>query len=113
MMGLSPAARTVASFGGAVSVAAISFLAGRELRGWVPAGVHRVAGIAAIVAVPALFGTVVIVAVNQRSPFGTAACARTRAGEGAFWLFAAIGALMARSPQGHQHTPWPVRGRTP
>ena len=96
MLGLSPAARTVASICGAVSVAAISFFAGRELRSWVPPGVSRTAGVTGIVAVPVLIGTAVIVAINQPTPFG-AAFVSARAGEGAFWLFAIVGGWLVRS----------------
>jgi len=97
MLGLSPAARTVASVAGVVSLAVITFLAGRELWSWVPPGVHRFVGVAGIVALPLVMGTAVIVAINQPTPFGLSAFASARAGEGAFWLFAAIGSWLVRS----------------
>jgi len=97
MLGLSPAARIVASVAGAVSLAAITFLTGRELWSWVPPGVHRLVGVVGIVAVPVVVGTAVIVAINQPTLFGLSAFASARAGEAAFWLFAAIGALLVRS----------------
>jgi hypothetical protein len=82
-----PTARCAASFVGAVSVSAILFATGREIRQWTPGRVGRVtAGICAIV-VPTIIGTAIIVLINQPVSipisFGAA-----RAGESSFWVFA-------------------------
>jgi hypothetical protein len=75
----------------------ITFLTGRELRSWVPPDVHRIVGAVGIVAIPVVIGTAVIIAINQPTLFGLSAFASARAGEGAFWLFAMVGALLVRN----------------
>jgi hypothetical protein len=84
---------------GALSVAALHFWAGRELVQWVPARVGRMAGMLGIVALPAVVGTAAVILVNQPMP---GASVNARVAEAGFWLFAALGALVARrdAPRG-------------
>jgi hypothetical protein len=92
---------------GALSVAAIHFWGGRELVRMVPAYVGAMAGMLAVVAVPVVLGTAAVILVNQPMP---AASMSARIAEAAFWLFAAIGALLAgresRSNRGGLELRW-------
>ena len=79
-------ARNLVSFAGALSVAAILFMVGRELRRWTPQHVDRLAAAISIVVLPVLAGTALVVLVNQPMPMPVSFLA-ARAGEGAFWAF--------------------------
>lgn len=94
-LALPMAARHAVSAIGAVSLAWILFLAGRELTRWTPAHLDRVARAASIIGLPVLAGTAIVVLVNLpfSSPFLVA-----RAGEASCWLFAVAGALTVRTP---------------
>jgi hypothetical protein len=76
---------------GAFLLIGFAFDIGRELREWVPAGVGALKGVAAVVAAPAVVGTAVIVLIYQ--PLAANA-AEARVAEAAFWIFAALGALV-------------------
>lgn len=84
--------RYTLSLTGAVAVAAVHFLAGRELIQFVPAGTSRMAGVLAIVALPVVAGTAAVILVNQPMP---ATFISIRAIEASFWLSAAIGAVVS------------------
>jgi hypothetical protein len=92
-LGLPTTIRIVISVAGAICLAAVQFWAGRELVRWVPAGVGRVAGTLGIVAVPVVLGTAAVILVNLPMANTTVSA---RMGEAGFWLFAALGALVAR-----------------
>jgi hypothetical protein len=81
---------------GAVAVAGILFLTGRELTRWTPAHLDRVARAASIIGLPVLVGTALVVLVNQ--PLSSAFVV-ARAGEASFWLFAFAGVLTVRMPR--------------
>jgi hypothetical protein len=90
VLDLPRTARHLASFEGALSVAAILFMVGRELRRWTPQHVGRLAAAFGIVVLPVLAGTALVVLVNQPMPMPVSFLA-ARAGEGAFWAFAGVG----------------------
>jgi hypothetical protein len=94
-LGLSQTTRLVAAFTGAVAVAGILFATGRELWHWTPRHTGRIGAILGLVAVPSLVGTTVLVLLNQPTPMGPS-FVTARAGEGLFWLFAALGLLLTR-----------------
>lgn len=94
---LSMGVRRGIAVAGAVSVAALHFWAGRELGRRVPSHIGRVAGMLGIIAVPVILGMAVVMLVNQPMP---RASVNARIAEAAFWLFAAVGALVTgREPQ--------------
>jgi hypothetical protein len=76
---------------GAFLLIGFAFDIGRELREWVPEGFGALKGAGAVVAAPAIVGTAVILVIYQ--PMAANAM-QARAAEGAFWLFAALGALV-------------------
>lgn len=82
-------ARYALSLAGVVGVAAVHFLAGRELTRWVPPTAGRLAGMLGIIASPVIVGMAFVILANV-----PAASAAVRAGEASFWIFAAIGALV-------------------
>jgi len=91
-LGLPMTIRYAVSAVGALSLAAVHFWAGRELVRWVPAGIGRVAGTLGIVALPVVLGTAAVILVNQPMANTTV---NARIAEAGFWLFAALGALLA------------------
>jgi len=94
-LGLPMAVRYAIAVVGALSVAALHFWAGCELVRWIPARVGRTAGMLGIVALPVVIGTGAVILVNQPMP---SASVNARVVEAAVWLFAAVGALVARRP---------------
>ncbi len=82
-------ARYALSIAGAVGTAAVHYLAGRELVGWVPPTAGRVAGMLGVVAAPVVVGTGLVILVNLPS-----VNASVRAIEASFLIFAVIGALV-------------------
>ena len=90
-IGLSRTIRYIVSAGGALTVAAVLFRAGRELARLAPAPAGRALTAIGGVLVPALAGTGLIILVNQPTPLPGFAAARMA--EGAFWIFAAAGSL--------------------
>ena len=95
VLGLSQVVRVVAAITGAVSVAGIVFLAGRELWQWTPHNIGRIGGMLGLIVMPSLIGTMLIIVINEPTPMG-ASFASARAVEAAFWLFAVVGLLTTR-----------------
>jgi hypothetical protein len=91
-LGLPMTIRHVVSVAGALCLAAVHFWAGRELVRWVPGGIGRVAGTLGIVALPVVLGTAAVILVNQPMANTTV---NARIAEAGFWLFAALGSLVA------------------
>lgn len=75
---------------GALALATVHFLAGRELTRWVPTTCSRASSILGMVVSPALAGTAAVVLVNLPMP---PAAVAARTAEASFWFFAAAGAL--------------------
>jgi hypothetical protein len=96
-LGLTMSVRYTIAVIGAFCLAAVHAWAGRELIRLVPAHVGRGAGILGLVAAPVVLGTAAVILVNQPMA-GTFAI--TRVAEAGFWLFAAIGALLAERHSG-------------
>lgn len=96
VLALPMAVRYSVSAIGAVSVAGILFLTGRELTRWTPAHLDRVVRAASIIGLPALVGTAIVVLINQPLPSSSLIA---RAGEASFWLFAIAGVLTVRTPR--------------
>ena len=94
-LGMSQSARIATAVTGAVAVAGILFATGRELWQWTPRHTGRVGGGLGLVVVPSLVGMALVVLINQPTPMGDS-FVTARAGEGAFWLFAAMGLLITR-----------------
>lgn len=86
-------ARYALSFAGAVVTAAIHYQAGRELTRWVPPTAGRLAGMLGIIAIPVIAGMAIVILANV-----PAANPAVRVAEASFWIFAAIGALVAGRP---------------
>ena len=78
---------------GAIVTVSVLFATGRELARWSTPGRSRSAAVIEAVVLPALIGTAIIIIINQPNPIPGFAAAR--AGEAAFWLFAAIGTFTA------------------
>jgi hypothetical protein len=108
VLGLSPTMRYAASFTGAVSIAAILFLVGRELGQLAPSDVGRFAAVLGLIALPALAGTALVIVINQPTPMGPS-FVTARASEGAFWLVAAVGALSTRQRRSADGRHWYIR----
>jgi hypothetical protein len=104
-LGLPRTARYVATATGVLSLAAVLFWAGRELRRWMPADTGPVRGTLGIIVLPALIGTALVTLVNQPMPGGFIGA---RAAEASFWIFAAAGALVKRRDPyaGSGISPW-------
>jgi hypothetical protein len=95
---LSMNVRYVVAGVGAFLLIGFAFDIGRELREWVPAGVGALKGVAAVVVAPALVGTAAIVLIYQPM---AAIAAQARVSEGAFWILAAVGALVGSARRAH------------
>jgi hypothetical protein len=95
-LGLPASARYAVSILGAFVLTAVMFVAGRELARWAPPRASRATVALTAVVLPVLIGTAVIIVMNQPVPI--AGFAMARAGESAFWLFAAAGAFTAAPP---------------
>ena len=92
-VGLPLSVRYVIAVVGAVCLAGLHFWAGRELVQWAPSDVGRVARTVGIVVVSVALGTAAVILVNLPMR-GTSVSARVA--EAGFWLFATLGALVAR-----------------
>jgi hypothetical protein len=101
LLDLPMSVRYTASLVGAVCVAAILFVTGRELRRWAPRYLGRIAAALAMVASPVLAGTAFIILANQPMPMPGSFLA-ARAGEASFWIFGLAGTLV-----GHQSSTAP------
>src|SRR5262245_51434658 len=90
---LPMAVRYSLSATGAVVAASVLFMTGRQLARWSSPQASRAAAVLEAVVLPVLVGTAIIIVINQPNPIPGFAAAR--AGEGAFWIFAAAGTLTA------------------
>lgn len=91
-MGLPMSVRHALSLCGVVGVAAVHFRAGKELMRFAPAASSRLAAVVGMIALPAVVGTAAVIAVNQPMPPSFAV---VRLVEAAFWVFAALGAIVS------------------
>ena len=98
VLDMPPAARYAATLMGALSLIAILFWVGRELRQWAPAHMGAVTGVFGIIALPTLIGTAAVILINQPTPRSFVVA---RAAEASSWLVAGIGALVTR--RNHQN----------
>ena len=78
---------------GMLLLCGLSFLAGIELRRWAPVGVGAFRAMIGMIALPAILGTAIVVLIFLPMP---AAFAYARIAESAFWIPAAVGALVTR-----------------
>jgi hypothetical protein len=85
--------RYSASVVGMVLLCGLSFLIGMELRRWAPVGVSAAKAMIGMIALPAIFGTAIVVLIFMPMP---SAFAYTRIAESSFWIFAAVGTLVSR-----------------
>jgi hypothetical protein len=83
-------ARHSLSLAGAAGAAAIHFWGGRALTRWVPSTMGRLTGTLGIIVVPVAIGTALVLLANAPSVSVAA-----RSAEAGFWVFAAVGSLMA------------------
>lgn len=90
---LPMAARYGLGLVGLLSLCALSFYIGTQLRKWSPPDVSSIGAMTAIIVVPAFLGTATVILIFLPMPSEWAAA---RVGESAFWLFAAIGAFVRR-----------------
>jgi len=94
---LSMPARYALSAIGAVGAAGVMFWLGRQLRPWIPDKSGRIFGVIAVVVLPVVIGTALIILINQPVPaainFTTA-----RLGEQSFQIFTIIGAATGAKP---------------
>ena len=90
---LPMAARYSASVLGVLLLCGLSFLIGRELRGWTPVGVSAAKAMIGMVALPAILGTVIVLLLFLPLP---PAFAYARVAESLFWIAAAVGTLVSR-----------------
>jgi len=95
-LGLPMSVRYALSVSGLLGVASVLFVAGRELRRWIPADWPRSVAAALGVVVPVGFGTLIIIVINQ--PVAIPGFAVARAGEAAVWVFAVAGIALATPP---------------
>ncbi len=82
-----------ASVTGALLLCGLSFLIGMELRKWTPVGVGAAKAMIAVIALPAIVGTVLVVLIYLPMP---SAFAVGRIAESSFWIFGAVGTLISR-----------------
>lgn len=94
---LSMPMRYVFSAIGAIGTASISFWLGRELRSWIPDKSGRVFGVIAVVVLPVVAGTGLIILINQPVPAELTFTA-ARIGEQSFQIFTVIGAAIGAKP---------------
>jgi len=78
---------------GVLLLCGFSFLIGMELRKSVPEGISRVKAMIGVIALPVIFGTVLVVLIYLPMPSGVAV---SRMAESSFWIFGAVGALISR-----------------
>lgn len=99
-LGLPVSVRYALSLTGLLSLCGLTFLAGRELRAWAPAGAGRFRAAAGMVLLPAAAGTALATLLSLPMPPNFAAA---RLSEAAFWLFGAAGAAAGRArPSGER-----------
>lgn len=96
-LNLSTELRYVVSGVGLFLLIGFAFDIGRELREWVPPGMGAFKGMLALVGVPVVLGTAIMVLVYQ--PMASVAVS-ARVGETAFWIFVAVGALVGSARPG-------------
>ena len=84
---------------GLLGLAAVHFWGGRQLVRSVPAHLGRAAGTAGVIVLPVVLGTAAVILVNQPMP---PAFVSIRVAEASFWLFAALGSLLAKRDPGAQ-----------
>jgi hypothetical protein len=92
-LGIPLGVRYAMSATGALATASVLYVSGRQLARWAPTQTSRTAAALVGIMVPAAIGTALIILVNQPIPLPGFAAARI--GEGAFWIFAAVGAFTA------------------
>lgn len=85
-------ARYALSLIGALTVATIHLLAGRELARWAPARADRVIGMLGVIVLPMVLGTAGVILVNLPMPSASVFACVT---EASFWFFAAAGTVVA------------------
>ena len=90
-------ARYALSAVGASGTAAIMFWLGRELRQWIPDKAGRAFGVAAVVVLPVLAGTGLIILINQPVP-AALSFTTARISEQVFAIFTVIGAATGARP---------------
>ena len=95
-LGVPMDVRYAVSATGALATATVLFVTGRELRLRTPPQANRAVAAFGYTLLPAAIGTALIILVNQPTPLPGFSMARI--GEGAFWIFAAAGALKAQPP---------------
>jgi hypothetical protein len=78
---------------GLLSLCGFSFLIGMELRKWAPEGISGVRAMIGVIALPVIFGTVLVVLIYLPMSSGLAV---SRMAESSFWIFGAVGALISR-----------------
>ena len=64
-----------------------------EFRRWTPVGVSAAKAMIGMIALPAIFGTAIVLLIFLPMP---SAFAYARIGESSFWIFAAAGTLVSR-----------------
>lgn len=85
--------RYSASVAGMLLLFGLSFLVGMELRRWAPVGVSAARAMIGMIALPAIFGTAIVVLIFLPMP---SAFAYARIAESSFWISAAVGTLVSR-----------------
>jgi hypothetical protein len=85
--------RYSASVAGMAWLCGLSFLIGMELRRWTPVGVSAANAMIGTIALPAIFGTAIVLLIFLPMP---SAFAFARIAESLFWIPAAIGTLVSR-----------------
>jgi hypothetical protein len=90
---LTMAVRYDAGIIGVLLLCGFSFIIGMELRKWAPEGISGVRAMIGVVALPVIFGTVLVVLIYLPMPSGLAV---SRMAESSFWIFGAVGALIGR-----------------
>ena len=94
---LSMPVRYALSAAGAAGTAGVMFWLGRQLRQWIPDKSGRVFGVIALVVLPVVVGTAVMIVINQPVP-PELNFAAARIGEQSFQIFTLIGAATGVRP---------------
>jgi hypothetical protein len=81
------------SFLGLLLLCGLSFLIGMEMRRWAPVGVSATGATIGMIALPAIFGTAIVLIILLPLP---TAFAYGRIVESLFWIFAAVGTMVSR-----------------
>jgi hypothetical protein len=93
LLHLPMAVRYSVSFLGMLLLCGLSFLIGKELRRWVPVGLGAAKAMIGIIALPAIFGTVIALLILMPMP---QAFAYGHIAGALFWIPAAVGTLLSR-----------------